>query len=476
LAGVLSATESPRNTGKPRLPVDRVFTLKGIGTVVTGTLMGGKLTRGQAVVVQPRGATARIRTVQTHNAEIESAQPGSRTALNIPDLQAHETVQRGDVVTVVELGATTSVLNVILQKSARVNSEKLSSLARPLRTAIRVRVHHGTTDVAATVLLLDQKHLGPGGTAFAQLRLEADTFAFVGDRFIIRDWSEQTTLAGGTILDVHGNVRDFRTEAQRVFLEKTSAQITNAAGVLHALLERDHFCRSSEALVQANFSSEQISKAVAQLTSERKLQKVGEWLVESGCWAKLRGDAAAMIDAAHKARPDAPGMLLSDLRSHLESSPRFPADLFNAVVAELAQNGFVHSGEKIRRASHQLVLPPQLQAVGARLRSALAAKPLDPPARKELAPDALSQQALRFLINSGEAVELNAEVALSSRAFAQALDIVRKFFASKQTATVSDLRQALGTSRRIVVPLLEKLDRDGITRRVGDQRMLREKP
>jgi selenocysteine-specific elongation factor len=190
-------------------------------------------------------------------------------------------------------------------------------------------------------------------------------------------------------------------------------------------------------------------------------------------WTKLRNATSAIIDATHKAHPDAPGSLLSDLRSSLEKSHQFPGDVFNLLVAELVQNGFIQTGEKIRRTSHQLSLPPQLQAAGAKLRAALAAKPLDPPSRKELAPDALSQQALRFLINSGEAVELNAEVALSSRAFAHALDVVRKLLASKKSATVSDIRQAVGTSRRIVVPLLEKLDRDGITKRVGDQRSLR---
>jgi selenocysteine-specific elongation factor len=339
-----------------------------------------------------------------------------------------------------------------------------------------VRVHHGTTDVTAAVFLLDHKELRPGETALAQLRLEAETFVFVGDRFIIRDWAEQTTLAGGIILDTHGDVRNFRSEVNRIYLQQTSASIANAPLLLQALLERDHFCSAAEVLVQSNFSSEQITSAINQLISEKKLHRAGEWLIDFAYWTQLRNDAAAIIDSTHKARPDAPGVVLTDLRSALEKSHQFPTDVFNVLISELVQNGFVQSGEKIRRASHQLTLPPQLQAAGAKLRVALAAKPLDPPSRKELAPDVLSQQALRFLVNSGEAVELNAEIALSSRAFAQALGIVRKLLTSKQSATVSDIRQALGTSRRIVVPFLEKLDRDGVTKRLGDQRSLRGKP
>ncbi len=467
----LQSAQPPRDIGKPRLPVDRVFTLRGVGTVVTGTLMDGKISRGQPVAVQPGGVTSRVRTVQSHNAEFETAIPGSRTALNIPDLHADETIRRGDVVTLAEVGKPTSVIDAVLQKCARPAWGKSSSLTRPLKNALRIRVHHGTTDIPATVILLDHKQLGPGEISFAQLRLESPAFMFAGDHFIIRDWAQQTTVAGGVVLNVHGDPQKFRSEANRRFLQMVRDS-TSATEILEATLVRDHFGRATELLVQSHFSAKQIQDAVASLVAAKKIVLLGDWIADGMCWSKLKNDAATKIDAAHKQHPDAPGLALTDLRSQLQTEWTLPSDIFNALVADLARSGFSQSADKIKRAAHQLALPPHLHAAGAKLRAALTAKPLDPPSRKELAPDLLTQQALRFLINSGEAVEVDPQTVLAAKGFAQAVETIRKLLSTKP-ATVSEIRQAVGTSRRVIVPLLEKLDRDGITKRVGDNRMLR---
>jgi selenocysteine-specific elongation factor len=468
LAECLAVSEPARDIGKPRLPVDRVFTLRGVGTVVTGTLMGGKLNRGQAVVTQPRGHDARIRSIQSHNAEIESATPGSRTALNIPDLHANESIQRGNVITLTELGKPTAVIDVVVHKLARDATDKLPLLARPVKTSVRIRMHLGTADVPATLVLLDQKEISAGETAVAQLRLESPTFAFIGDRFIIRDWAEQATLAGGVVLKPHGDTSDFRSDSYRQLLQTVHEQIHSPANIIAAFLARERIHRESDLLVQSIFSSTDVSAALSQLIAEKKAIRVGDWVAENAWWSEQRTRAANFIDAAHNRQPDAPGLPLVDLRAALELSP----DLFAALIGELTQNGFSQTGDKIKRATHQLTLPPHLHAAGAKLRAALSAKPLDPPNRKDLAPDALSQQALRFLINSGEAVELDPQIALFGPAFKQAVETVRKVLAN-QPATVSEIRQVLGASRRVVVPLLEKLDRDGITRRDGDKRTLR---
>src|SRR5258706_8899438 len=147
--------------------------------------------------------------------------------------------------------------------------------------------------------------------------------------------------------------------------------------------------------------------------------------------------------------------------------------MFDALVMDLCWTDFMHVGAVIRRATHRLALPPQLQAAGAKLRVALAAKPFDPPSRKELAQDAVSQQALRFLIETGEAVDINVDVVLAADSFKRATELVRQFIREHGPATVSDLKQNLSSSRRVVVPLLERLDRDGVTVRQGDRRTLR---
>jgi selenocysteine-specific elongation factor len=148
-------------------------------------------------------------------------------------------------------------------------------------------------------------------------------------------------------------------------------------------------------------------------------------------------------------------------------------ELFDLMVTDLCRESCVQSGTTIRRTSHRLELPAELQAAGVTLRGALSAKPSEPPSRKELTPDRMAQQALRFLLETGEAVEISPEVVLLAEAYARAVGDIRRFLRVHGSATVSELRQAVGASRRIVIPLLEKLDREGVTRREGDKRMIR---
>jgi len=164
-------------------------------------------------------------------------------------------------------------------------------------------------------------------------------------------------------------------------------------------------------------------------------------------------------------------LLLTDLRTMLQEV--LPAaDLFDTFLGELCARDFVRAGAVIRRSTHRPALPSRLQSAGAKLRSALAAKPFDPPSRKELAPDPVSQQALRFLIETGEVVEINAEVVMAQESVKRAIDSIRQFLLEHGPATVSELRQSLGTSRRVIIPFLERLDREGVTLRQNDRRAL----
>jgi selenocysteine-specific elongation factor len=173
------------------------------------------------------------------------------------------------------------------------------------------------------------------------------------------------------------------------------------------------------------------------------------------------------VDAVHRDHPERAGLNVADLRAVL------PAPVAGVVLTDLCHDGFVRSGATIRRAAFRPALPPRLQAAGAKLRKVLADRPFDPPSRKELTPDALAQQALRFLLINGEAVDVGPDVVLASEAMAKVIAAVREHIGRHGPALVSELKTALGSSRRIMVPLLEKLDRDGVTRREGDRRVLR---
>jgi selenocysteine-specific elongation factor len=463
LAGVLADAPPPADIGKPRLPVDRVFKLQGIGTVVTGTLNGGSLSRGQTVAIQPTGKTARIRNIQSHGRDVQGSGPGSRTALNL-SLDAVEDVHRGDVVTLSDFGGPSNVLDVLVEISPRAT--------HAIKDGARVHAHHGSGNVAARVAFRTDGELVAGERAVAQLRLEAPAFVFAGDRLIVRDWAERVTLGGAVVLDPDGNRKQFRTEARVKFLEERAQGAADVGRLVASQVAFSGAARKSQLLVKSRFSGADVSAAMARLAAAGAVVVAGDFVCDSERWRALRLRSAAAIDARHRAHPEQSGLPLTDLRATI--GDELPvAELFDEVVADLCRSEFARVGAAIRRASHLPALPPQLQSAGAKIRAALAAKPLDPPSRKDLAPDPSSQQALRFLIETGEVVEVNTEIVLAAENMKQATESIRKFIRERGPATTSDLRQMLGNSRRVAIPLLEKLDRDGVTLRQGEKRVLR---
>ncbi len=433
LARVCAAIPLSLDFGKPRLAVDRAFTLRGIGTVVTGTLSGGPLRRGQEIVAQPSGVRARIRALQTHNREVEEAGPGMRTALNLPGA----IVARGEVITLGELGAPSRAIDILVRRPAR-----------PLKHGMQLRFHHGSASVNARIFFAEE------GSQLAQLRFEEPIFVFAGDRFVLRDSSARSTIAGGIVLDPQAEERRFRTAAQQEFLRHRAARPDDASVFTATQLVRDHYVKRNEMLRQSRFGEPDLADAIVR----------GDFLLEPKWWTENCQRAAELIDVFHKTQPNRMGMPLAELRKQVE--------LPELVIAELCAKGFVSKGEAIARMTHRSSLPPALQAAGARIRAALAAKELDPPSIKEMAPDTISQQALRFLRESGEVVEISAELVMRSEALSKARKLVSDFIRARGPATLSDLRQALGSSRRVTVPLMERLDREKLTRRLGDKRTL----
>ena len=466
LTRVLTGVPSSRDVGKPRLPVDRVFTLRGIGTVVTGTLTGGAFRCGQSIAIQPSGKVARIRNIQSHNRDVEIGVPGTRTALNLADLSAIDDVRRGDAVTLAEFGGPSEILDVVLEISPRAN--------RPLRDGSHVRIHHGSSNAGGTVAFFLEKSLSPGGRALAQLRLDSSIFVFAGDRFVIRDSTAQNTLAGGIVLDPEPPRKMFRSEARLDFLRRRAESPNEVAEFVASQILRDRAVRPSKLLVESKFSAEEIAQALSRLATQNKVVFAGEFAVDGAAWAELRQRAADAIEASHRAHPEQVGLSLSDLRMNLEPHLPFPA-LFEFLVGDLCRSGFAQAGNAIHRSAHQPSLPPLLQAAATHMRADLRTKPFDPPSRKQLAPDSISQQALRYLIQKGELVEINSELVFAAENLKHMTESIRKYIQDHGPATVSQLRQSLGCSRRIIVPLLERLDREGVTVRDGDFRKLRSK-
>lgn len=460
LLDILSQTPPAANVGKPRLPIDRVFTLQGVGVVVTGTLTGGELRRGQTVIIQPSLRRARIRSIHTHNQNVEANSPGTRTALNLSDVSVSE-VQRGQVIVNETFATNSTTWDVLLERSPRASG-------RGIKDNALVRVHFGSANSEGRIVFLEAKNLSAGEKALAQIRFDEPVFAFAGDRFIIRDAAEQQTLAGGIILSAEADRRHFHTPERKRFLEQRAAKPNDPIAFVASEIERDHFTRKDGLLRNSRFSAAEIANAVQALTEKKLLVISDIFAADAKWWNELLDRGMQFIDRAHRERPNEAGASLNDLRSSLDCGP----DAFAALVAALCNTGFLQSGVTISRQTHRLELPPQLKNAAEKIRAALKAKPLDPPSIKEIAPDAAAQQALRFLLQTGEAVELSKEIVLTADAYKQAVGEVRRVLSERGSATTSELRQALSTSRRVIIPLLEYLDKQGITRREGDKRVL----
>jgi len=386
-----------------------------------------------------------------------------RAALNLPDLQIDQ-VRRGDVITDTDLASTLAFI-AQLEKSPRLIAKEPAG--RPLKNGSSVYLHHGTSRAAARVTLLEKKQLEPGQKTIARLKLASPIVAFVGDRFVIRDASEQHTIAGAMVLDPDGTT--FRDAPDLDLLSMQATALDDIDLCVRSEIARHGFVPRKTLLNKSHFSASDISEALMRSQRDNVIVLVDEIAANGEFWQTLRNQAIALIDNAHKQNPERPGLDLSELRSVLRDQPE---NVFEALIAELCADDFVRKRSAMARTSHQPVLPGRLQPAEGKIRAALLQKPFDPPRRREIESEPGAKHVLRFLIESGEVIELGSDAVLLRENFERMRRGITEFISKNGPATVSELRQALESSRRIMVPLLERLDRDGVTRRVGDQRVL----
>lgn len=476
LVARLRGATLPPDFGKALLPIDRAFTVKGIGTVVTGTLSGGQLRVGDRLVLQPDGTAAHVRSIQNHSASVEQACPGMRTALNLPELPVAARkrlgARRGALLTWPEAGAPSDTLNIQMERLDR-EIPGQPGTRRSLPSGRRVRVHHGSGAVGARLFLVeDTRSIAPGERMLAQLRLDEPRFMMVGDRVVLRDWSGETTLGGGTVLEAEASRRGLRNDSQVSFLEERRDHPGDLGGLLHSALARDALVDVTQLAGRLRFSPEEVDSAVAQLVENGVAHRLGARLASADWWEALLVDATNRVEAYHKKNSDLPGLPLGDLRKAIVG--RLPEEsLFDDLLASLDTRGIRQHGTVVARADFQPALPDEIRKAAAGIEQALGMDPLNPPGRAELAADSETRRALSFLVRSGSALELTDKVVLLTATYEEACERIVAHLKAQGQATASDLRQQLGTSRRIIMPLLERMDAEGRTQRNGDFRTAR---
>ena len=450
LDALLAETPPREDRRRPRLPIDRVFTISGFGTVVTGTLVDGSIEVGEEVELRPSGRRVRIRGLQQHGRKVEVARPGSRVAANLVGVEKEE-VRRGEVLARAGTVAATRRMDA----SVRV----LADSPRPLRHGAQVLLHTGTVEVTARAIVLAGDEIEPGGSGWVQLYLARPVAVTAGDRFVLRLPTPSATIAGGTLADV--NPRRHPRHDERVW---ESLERRAAGDVLQEELRKYPRGITVQGLLRATLAE---GADVSALDARR----AGQWLFAREAWAGIASRVRRALEEYHRAHPLRAGMPREELKSRLGLAPA----AFGPVLAELAADGVLTDrvGE-LALPSHRVEIDPAAGGPAGRLLDLLGAQRFAPPSLSEAMRDAgASAEVVRALAQKGDLVRLSEDVAFTRAAYEEALQLVREMVASDGAVTVATLRDRMGASRRPVLALLEYLDAQRVTRRVGDQRVLR---
>ena len=453
-----------------RLPVDRVFTIAGAGTVVTGTMWSGSAKRDDAIEIYPSGVRGRVRGVQVHSAAVDEAHAGQRVAVNIAGVERDE-IARGDVI------AEAGTLTVTDRFDARFTYLGSPGSEKPFASGSRVHVDHGTREVLGRVLLMDRETLAAGESALAQVRLEEPLMPRYDDRFIVRSYSPVYTIGGGTVLDALPPRRTQLKSHERELLDALVAH--DLAGASLGLLASRGLPMSSAEVAAS------LGVARAAVADELNRAKLSRLKVASETYFATPDALDALVSsiereliAFHAENPTESGVATAALRNLVDR--RLDPRVFDSVLAEATSRGsaIVDAG----RVRHPQAAVSALAAEESATEAVLALlrdAGLEPPSVAELAATASAdvgvvRKVLGRLAGDGTVVRATSEMYFAASAYEEARERLRAALtAAPQGATAAELRDALGVSRKYAIPLLEHFDSQGFTKRAGDLRMLR---
>jgi selenocysteine-specific elongation factor len=467
LAGEVAARPAD---GILRLPLDRVFTMKGFGTVVTGTILGGRVRVGDDVVALPEARAAKVRGLQVHGEGVGEARAGMRCAVNLGGVERAE-LRRGQLLSHPGAIEPTHLVDARLRY--------LAACKAPLENRASALIHHGTAQIMGTIVLVDRPSLQPGDDALVQLHLDTPIAALPGDRFIARGFVPQehygTTIGGGEVVRVHApKVRRSSDEAaaalrrlaeaapdERVALEVRSA---GPAGMARKVLGS-----------RLGLAPAAVDAALNRLTQTGDLFRDGDQYLHSEALARLEQQALAELDAFHQAQPHREGVPREELRTRLPRA--LPARLFDALVAQLVRRGaVVAEKDLVRRARHAVAqaassLTPLAEKIAARFVAAglETTRPQDVAAEVG-APEAQARAALDVLLRGGRFVRIRPDYYVEKSVLDALRDKLRAHLAQHGQITAQEWKTLTGASRKFTIPLAEHFDAEKITLRVGEIR------
>jgi selenocysteine-specific elongation factor len=442
-----------------RLPVDRAFTMKGFGTVITGTLVSGSVGKDEEVEVFPSQQRLRVRGLQVHGQSVERALAGQRTAVNLAG-GGTDNLERGMVLARPGLFAPTDRADVLLT---------LLPSARPLKHGARVHFHQGTAEILTEVRLLDRDKLEPDGEAYAQLRLAAPTLLLPGDRFIIRQFSPVITIGGGRVLSAQR--RRWRRKDAKALAHLGTLAGGNRTKIVEAMVEREArgVLTEPQIVARTGWRAEELREVVAALVRAKKLRQLSDGPLAVASAARtedLATKTVAALDAFHKKEPLLEGIPKEELKERLFG--RVDDALFAVVLRELTRGGKVEvAGDKVKRAGRSVTLSreeEEARQVIEATKDVLAKVGVD--AKR-------AQKIVQILLREGALVKVTEGLLFHRQALNELPPMLRDYKNQKgEELSVPAFKELTGVTRKYAIPLLEYLDRQRATRRAGDQRVI----
>jgi selenocysteine-specific elongation factor len=458
-----------------RLPVDRAFAVKGFGTVVTGTLISGDVKRGDEVELFPSRRRVRIRGVQSAGKALARATAGQRTALNLAGVDLAE-VRRGMVLAAAERFEPTSRLGVRI---------KLLSSARALKNRTRVRLHHGTAETIATVDLLGAPEIAPGSSGLALLRLSEPLLALPQDRFILRQLTPPVTVGGGTVLDALAARHRGRGSSTAAFLDAieraSTAQGENGRDLLAVVVAATPGGASLDSLVaRTGWGEEEIRNAAEGLAATGRLRIVSRQPLAVVAPEEAAACAARVVEEVerfHRANPLMEGISKEDLRARAASTVR--PELFRALLADLIAAGRIDlAGDLVRRAGRAIEMRPEEVRARKQIEAAFAGAGLAAPAVEAVLASLpierqQAERLLQSLLREGTLVRVGNQLLLHRTAMNRLRGLLAEYKKTQgDRLSVAAFKELAGVSRKYAIPLLEYLDREHLTRRLNDERVI----
>jgi len=453
---------SKRDVGKPRLPIDRIFSMKGSGVVVTGTLVDGALARGDRVYIFPKNLRPYIRTLESYKEKRERAETGTRVAVNLVGLEKAD-LSRGDIIFGEEGQVKAS-------KFIDASIKLVPQLSKPLKGNTEFKIYLGTREILGKITLLAGEILKSGESAFAQIRFKEEVATRLGDHFIIRRPSPAETIGGGTVLDpLAGKHRFKERDKVSLFLQRRVGLEIDE--LILSELDKNKYLDEKGLLVASHYSQQEVRDCVASLRGEGKLIMAGSWVVDLTYWQTQMKQVLDLLAEKHSLHPLEKGFPQVELQSRL----KLPKELFDHLIASLIGLGkIVREQSIIALSTYRLSLSPEQEKLISQILKVFQGSEANPPTKKELiAQMPNSEGIIRYMCQQNMLIELAEGVLFERKRYENIKSEIISFLKSNGSISFQQARTLLGFSRKYLLPLFNKLDEEGITQRSGDTRVLR---